>query len=143
MGSRNAAVFPEPTDTKPTLSISTCIQHHFIVLSQEVSRDMGYCVCPTCLCAGHEVSLRLHNRNGVFLDRRRSGVATQSNVTYDNLTHVHICELHSTHTIKHVLNDAADLSCNIVVKNSSLHCRCGEGSSVLWPQQECHRISQS
>lgn len=106
------------------------------------------CMCPTCLCTGHEVSLWLDNRNGIFLDRGWSGVATQGNVAHDDLTQVHILELHSAHTQSENTprNDAADKQRNMdgsLVNNSSLHSRCGEGSCVRWPQQECRRISQS
>ena len=60
----------------------------------------------TCLCTGHEVSLWLDNRNGIFLDRGWSGVATQSDVTHDNLTHVHVLELHSTTTKTNIYDNS-------------------------------------
>lgn len=72
--------------------------HHF-----PLDRIVFSIICfvyPTCLCAGHEVSLWLDNRDGIFLDRGRSGVATQTNVTHDDLTHVHILELFSKHIYK-------------------------------------------
>lgn len=79
------------------------------------------CVCPTCLCAGHEVSLSLDNWNGIFLDRGRSGVATQSDVTHDDLTHVHILELHSTHTVKDIYKKSSgELICNVILLDVEL-----------------------
>lgn len=54
----------------------------------------------TCLCTGHEVSLGLHYRNGVFLDRGWPGVAAQSDVAHDDLSHVHILELFNQETAR-------------------------------------------
>lgn len=65
----------------------------------------------TSLCAGHQVPLGLHYRNGIFLHRSWSGVAGQSNVAHDNLPHVHILEL---------LNRKWELNINIDVQSSYL-----------------------
>jgi hypothetical protein len=47
----------------------------------------------TSLSAGHEVSLRLNDRDSVFLDGGGPCVVGQGNVTHDDLPHVHIMEL--------------------------------------------------
>lgn len=97
----------------------------------------------TCLRAGHEVSLGLDNRNGVFLDRGRSGVATQSNVAHDDLAQVHVLELRKWTQPR---NDAVEAQRNMdgsLVGDGSLRSRCGGDSCVRWPPQECRRISQS
>lgn len=141
---------PRTYSNKVISFISWGIQqsHHFHLDSIVFSIIWLCVVYPTCLCAGHEVSLWLDNRDGIFLDRGRSGVATQTNVTHDDLTHVHILELLSKHihTQSSKSKHGVDAECNTsgyIVDNSSLHSRCGEGSSVLWPQRECHHISQS
>ena len=134
-------------------------RHHFKALCQKSSTNLFSCfvyrstmhyICVTCLSACHEVSLGLDYRNGIFLNRSWSGVATQSDVAHDDLTHVHILELlDCKHTQKHLQKEFWKQSLRpiydavLLVNTSSLHSQCGEGSSVLLPRQECHHTSQS
>lgn len=78
-------------------SFMQCFQSLFIIFFLFQGRWLMP-VWPTCLCASHQVTLRLDNGDGVLLHRSGSGVATQRNVAHDNFTQVHILELHSTQT---------------------------------------------
>lgn len=98
-------------------------------------------VTNTCLCTGHEVSFGFDDGDGILLDRSRSGVPTQSDVSHDNLTQVNILELHRTKEC--IIRNSRRMRYCCLLNKSSLHFQCGEGSCVLWPQQECHHTSQS
>lgn len=54
--------------------------------------DQGSAVL-TSLGAGHQVPLGLDNGDGMFLNRGGTSVATQGDVSHDDLPHVHVMEL--------------------------------------------------
>lgn len=52
----------------------------------------------TSLGASHQVSLGLDDGDSMLLDRGGTSVATQGDITHDNLPHVYIMELHNDWT---------------------------------------------
>ena len=54
----------------------------------------------TSLGASHQVSLGLDDWDSMLLDRGGTSVATQGNITHDDLPHVHIMELQNNQTCR-------------------------------------------
>lgn len=58
-----------------------------------MQRENIYTEILTSLGTGHQVSLGLDDGDSMLLDWSGTSVATQGDVTHDNLPHVHIVEL--------------------------------------------------
>lgn len=58
----------------------------------------------TSLGASHQVSLGLNDGDSMLLDRGGTSVATQGDITHDDLPHVYIMELQNDWTNQYKIN---------------------------------------